>query len=258
MNIDPQKTASLFYFAHQDDECGVFQLIEDELSSGAQVHCFYYTSGTFSGLPSVERNQESINVLLKLGVLKENIHFIGSKYNISDGKLVEHLEFIYKNASSCFNKFHTFSKLLIPAWEGGHPDHDALHAAVLLAAQRHNLLEKTFQFALYNNYQCSGPMFRVLSPLPDNGKVFKSKISLVNRLRFLRYCLSYKSQRQSWIGLFPFFLLHYLLDGYQSWQSVSIQRIQERQHDGRLYFEYRQFYSKDEFRKNINIFLSST
>ena len=48
--------AALFFFAHQDDETAVFKLIEDELKSGAQVHCFYYTSGTFSGLSSIERN----------------------------------------------------------------------------------------------------------------------------------------------------------------------------------------------------------
>lgn len=255
MNIDPQKAASLFYFAHQDDECGVFQLIEDELSSGAQVHCFYYTSGTFSGLPSAGRNQESINILLKLGVDRDKIHFVGADYKIADCKLVDHLNFVFDDSYNFLNKIKVPCKIYVPAFEGGHPDHDALHVAVALAAKKNCILENAFQYALYNGDRCFGPMFRVLSPLRKNGNVFRSKISLKNRFRYLKFCLSYPSQLKSWIGLFPFFLLHYLLNGHQMWQSISLKRLSERQHSGELYFARRRFCDEEYFRDKVSAFL---
>ena len=63
------------------------------------------------------------------------------------------------------------------------------------------------------------------------------------RLHFLRRALEYPSQRGSWIGLFPFFLLHYLFDGTQAIQAVSAHRIRERPHKGDLYYEKRRFAS---------------
>jgi hypothetical protein len=83
----------------------------------------------------------------------------------------------------------------------------------------------------------------VLAPLPENGAVTTSPIGWRARWRYLRHCLSYPSQRGSWIGLFPFVLLHYLLHGVQSLQPVAPQRLAERPHPGALYYEKRQFYS---------------
>jgi LmbE family N-acetylglucosaminyl deacetylase len=254
--MDLQTTAAIFYFAHQDDECGVFQLIKDELQSGAQVYCFYYTSGTFSGLSSIERNNESISILTKLGVNSNRIHFIGGENKIPDCRLVDHLDFIFRDISNVLNSVQFRSRIFVPAWEGGHPDHDALHVATVMASKKNNLLEQTFQYALYNGFKCPGSLFRVLSPLKENGRVFAKKIPVSLRLRYLSYCLRYPSQRKSWVGLFPFFVYHYVFHGLQTWQHVSLERLFMRQHNGPLYFSKRKFYDENLFFKKINFFLS--
>ena len=60
----------------------------------------------------------------------------------------------------------------VPAWEGGHPDHDALNAATLIARKRINQEDiKIYQFSLYNAYRCRKPFFRVSYPLKKNGDV---------------------------------------------------------------------------------------
>lgn len=250
------RVSSFFLFAHQDDETGVFQLICNELDAGHDVHCFYLTSGSFSGLASPQRNQESLNVLLDIGVEKNNIHFTGSERQIPDCSLVNHLDFVLQLIGSELKLAPPESKLYIPAWEAGHPDHDALHVAAVVAAKDSNFLSRTYQYALYNGHKCFGPMFRVLSPLEANGRIFKSNIPILNRMKFLKYCLSYPSQLKSWIGLFPFFFAHYLFYGYQTWQPVSLERIFELPHKGGLYFIRRGFAEKADFYSKINHFLS--
>lgn len=250
--------AAIFLFAHQDDESGVFQLILDEIERGMDVSCYYLTSGTFNGMPSDQRNHESLRVLLNLGVKEDNIHFIGSKKLIADCDLINQLDYLFDFISKLIVDNKCKPNLYLPAWEGGHSDHDALHVAGVLAAYQNGMLEMTYQASLYNSKGCYGPWFKVLHPIIENGEVYKSKISLKNRFRFIKYCLSYPSQKTSWIGLFPFFLLHYLINGYQTWQPVSIDRIKERQHKGSLYFDYRGFCDEFIFFKKINSFIDIT
>ena len=234
---------AIFLFAHQDDECGVFQAICSELKSGSEVHCCYFTSGTPSGLDSGRRDIESKMVLVSLGIKLDNIHFVGSTHAIPDGNLVEHVNFAYDWIFSFLKSNKGAINIYLPAWEGGHPDHDVLHAAGVLASNNTGFINTTRQFPLYNGYLCPRPLFRTLLPLPDNGDVEVAKMQIFNRLRFLGFCLMYPSQVKSWIGLFPFFLFHFFFRGTQALQKVSIVRLSQRPHVGELYYERRKNYS---------------
>ena len=66
-------------------------------------------------------------------------------------------------------------------------------------------------------------------------------VKMGGRWLHLRLCLQYPSQRMTWIGLFPFVLLHYLMRGTQTLQGVRLERMEERPHAGTLYYEYRNF-----------------
>ena len=133
--------------------------------------------------------------------------------------------------------------MYLPAWEGGHHDHDALHAIGVTVALNLGHEHKTWQYALYNAFGCIGPFFRAFLPLEANGPIYSNKVSWSNRLKFLRYCLSYPSQAITWLGLFPFVLLHYAFWGTQYIQPISSSRIQQRPHTGPLYYERRKFCS---------------
>ena len=71
---------NLFLFAHQDDEYGVFPVLEKLVAQGEAVSVVYLTSGTLDGQPSERRNQESIGVLGRIGVTERNIHFAGTDH----------------------------------------------------------------------------------------------------------------------------------------------------------------------------------
>lgn len=236
-------TIALFLFAHQDDEFGVYQKVIDEIADGKEIYCAYLTSGVTVGHSPKVRNLESIKVLIKLGVPQKNILFVGEQMLIPDGKLVDHLKRAKEWLVNWLSENAQIGGIYLPAWEGGHPDHDSLHAIGVVATKQLNLIDKVWQFPLYNGYKCKGQFFRVFLTLASNGEVFNRKISWLNRFRFLIFILHYPSQATTWIGLAPFVLIHYLVYGTQSLQRVSFSKIQLPPHLGRLYYERRSFYT---------------
>ena len=246
MPIETSKGAqhtALFLFAHQDDEFGVYQRILECRRRGLRVACAYLTDGRTATATAERRNRESLAVLARLGVAPEDIHFAGSELGIGDARLPQHLPAAAAWIGRWLDGFALVDTLHVTAWEGGHHDHDALHALAVLLAEERGLLPRTWQFSLYQAKALPGPLFRVLAPLPENGPPVTIDIPWGCRLRHLRACLSYPSQRTTWIGLFPFVLKHYLLRGVEQLQPVAPRRLGERPHAGALYYEKRQFFS---------------
>ncbi len=239
-------TAALFLFAHQDDEFGVFQAVLDEIADGRTVHCAYMTDGSYGGASPERRNDESLQVLRQLGVPEKNIHFAGGTLGIRDAFLHENAVIVADWINEWVQTFHDVAVIYVPAWEGGHHDHDALHAIAVTVASRLELLLRVRQFSLYNSDQCPGQLFKVFNPLHRNGDVIVKKIAFKNRCKFLRYCLSYPSQGKAWLGLFPFVVLHYLRAGTQQLQTASLARLNERPHEGKLYYEKRGYFTWEE------------
>ncbi|POA53566.1 MULTISPECIES: PIG-L deacetylase family protein [unclassified Pseudomonas] len=234
------RPVSLFLLAHQDDEFGVFHQIEHELAAGRWVRCIYVTDGAATADPDV-RDRESLIVLQKLGVARENITFVGRQLSIGDGQLHRHIGAFADWLDHFIDDHPTLQSCFVPAWEGGHPDHDLLHAvAVELLASRAGSTQ-VWQYPLYNGRNCSGPLFRAMSPLPENGLVEKQAIAWRSRLRYIRLCLSYPSQWKSWVGLFPFVGGHYLFHGVQNLQKVERKRLEQPPHERPLYYERRGF-----------------
>jgi hypothetical protein len=250
-----QPTA-LFLFAHQDDEFGIFQKIIDEQRKGRRVLCAYLTTGAIEGQSPLRRNLESLAMLGRLGISDESIFFAGQTLAIPDGNLPDHLASAAEWISNWISGCPEVSSIYIPAWEGGHHDHDALHAMSVVVAKKAGLMKAVRQFPLYNGYKCAGPMFRVLLPLPMNGNIETVKIPFANRIRFVCYCLCYPSQLTTWLGLFPFIFLHYIFYGSYTLQPVSIERITCRPHEGSLYYERRKFCTWEKMNINLTIFLS--
>jgi LmbE family N-acetylglucosaminyl deacetylase len=232
------KTA-LFLFAHQDDEFGVMYQIEKEVNFGASVFCVFATTGVVTGADSQRRNEESQKVLTALGVSPKQILFMGEALNIPDGKLATHSLFFSQWLLSWALECTAHTSVYIPAWEGGHTDHDALHSVTIHSISSNCPKITLWQYPLYNSKGLKWGFFKVLTPLPENGDVNYENIPWASRWRYLRLCLSYTSQAKSWLGLFPFVLWHYLFKGWQSLQLTSHTRIQERPHNGQLYYEFR-------------------
>ena len=252
IKMNGKKHAAIFLFAHQDDEFGVFETIFTEISNNREVYCAYLTDGGAYGVPAITRNRESLRVLSRFGVKEDQVFFAGDLLSISDGRLPDHLGVATTWIGSWLASIENVEAIYVPAWEGGHHDHDALHAITIELAARDKSLHRVKQFSLYNGFRCKGVWFRVFTPLPENGAAESSKISWPHRWRFLLHCLSYPSQLRSWLGLFPFVALHYLRYGTQSMQPVSAERTGFRPHDGPLYYERRNFYTWEKMNANLS------
>jgi LmbE family N-acetylglucosaminyl deacetylase len=251
MAPDRNRPAALFLFAHQDDEFGVFQRIADCRRQGLRVACAYLTDGVTTTADSARRNAESRAVLARLGVDAADIAFAGEALGIGDARLPLHLDAAARWIGNWLDGFGDIDSLHVTAWEGGHHDHDALHALAVVAAQQRGLLGRTWQYSLYQAAGLPGPLFRVLAPLPDNGPARTWALPWAARRAYLRHCLSYPSQRGTWVGLFPFVLLHYLLHGTQALQPVDPARLAQRPHPGPLYYEKRRFFTWEEMAERL-------
>lgn len=234
------KRSAIFLFPHQDDEVGILQKIVDEIKEGSEVFCLYFTRASNSHKNSI-RNSESLNVLMSYGVKKENIIFVGQMLDIEDKKLHQHVLTTKHWLDSWFISHSYISNIYVPAWEGGHPDHDCLNAVAATFLNNSRLKGNVWQFPLYNARNCPPYLYRIQSPLTENGEITKTSIGFKNRIRFIRSCLGYPSEVSAWIGLFPFFFFNYLILGKQNLQLIKSSQFGVRPHDGRLYYEIRKF-----------------
>ena len=238
---------TLFLFAHQDDEFGVFWKIQSLRQQGQRVAVAYLTAGTFSGEPSPIRDQESIRVLGLIGVPINDINFVGNRAGIPDGHLPEYLQIAFDHCVELAYEIGNISEICCLAWEGGHQDHDAVHLIGVQLAKKLDVFDQSCQFPLYNGAGLRGVFFRLFSPLPSNGAVFITKIPIKARLRFATLPFYYRSQWRTWCGLYPFMLLHYIFSAKQYLQKLSVERIKSTVHSGQLLYERRGFYSAQMF-----------
>lgn len=243
----------VFLFAHQDDEYGVFHALEQSVAAGRRPLCLYLTNGDFGGQDVEVRNRESLGVLTALGVAAADVLFIGQQAAISDGVLLQHLERAYQAVLAVLQAAGPVSALYLLAYEGGHQDHDALYL-IGCRLQKTLGIASAWQFPLYHGKGLPSVLFRVLSPLPENGAVTAQAIPWRARWRHLLFCLRYRSQARTWIGLFPFVFLHYLLSGRQQLQPASAARCAQRPHAGPLLYEKRGVLQQEMFESQSRAF----
>ncbi|MGO4222702.1 PIG-L deacetylase family protein [Lysobacter sp. TAF61] len=226
----------LAILAHPDDEFAIFAYLERATANGREVHVAWLTDGGWGGQSIERRRLESVEVLRILGIPQDRLHFVGEELGIADGSLHERLDQVVPHLR---NKLAPTAagEVLVPAWEGGHHDHDAAHlAALALVAGRECEVR---QFSLYHGAGLPGPLFRVLSPLSVNGQARVVPTTLAMRARYVGLCLRFRSQRKSFLGLLPFYALKMLRSDAFVTQPVARERTVQRPHPGPMLYERR-------------------
>ena len=226
----------LFLFAHQDDELFTLPQILDLTDSGKTVICAYLTSGASPNQTgqAKRRNQESLEVLQSVGVNDANVHFIGGLASIADGMLLKHLDEALEILINTFPR--GIESLFIPAWEGGHHDHDACHAIGRTYADECSI-DEVIEFALYNAFGRKHPFFNVLKPIPDQNEItrFEKKLTL----RCFIAVTSYRSQWKTWLGLTPSMIIHAILRRPILFRAIDRNVGLSKPHKGDLFYERR-------------------
>lgn len=209
---------TVYLLAHQDDEIGVFHHIRTTLASGERAVCIFMTDGAFRVSAST-RNAESLRVLSWLGLPDGDVLFVGDRAGIRDGALVETLERALKALQAALRPISGISRLVIPAFEGGHHDHDALHILGQIVSRELGVFENSRQFSLYRAADARGT---VAFGNPDAGTLPSERqvMPWLWRMRYLLAIRHYRSQLAGLTRLMPCIGRHFLVDGVQVVQPL--------------------------------------
>jgi LmbE family N-acetylglucosaminyl deacetylase len=244
----------LFLLPHQDDEFGIFHLIDRILEIGEKVKIVYLTDGAHGRSDAITRNAESRKVLTRLGVPVEQVIWLGTDLQIPNLRLRFHLKRAHDALCDVLEGIEQIVSMFTPAWEGGHPDHDA--AALLAVALARNLgvTRALRQFPLYSAYRCRWRPYRVLTPIEEAGLITTELIPIGRRIQHLALCGMYRSQRKTFLALFPLIMAHYGTEGTQQYQYLNANIVAARPHQGPLLYERRGWTSWTEFEQDIGSF----
>jgi LmbE family N-acetylglucosaminyl deacetylase len=244
---------ALFVYAHQDDEIATATRILHLVRAGWDVSCVYLTNGEGRAVRSHVRDEESRQVLARLGIDLERVHFLGSEARIPDGRLFEHLDEAFELLERAIGRIP--DEIWTLAYEGGHQDHDAAHLVAVAYAVKHGV--PCFEMPLYHGYGLPGPFFNALAPLRNGGGWTARKIALGEGFRIALLCRYYASQRKTWLGLLPEALLRLAL-GRKEWtRPAQLDRVRDKPHRGKLFYERRFGVSWEEFASKARPFVSA-
>ncbi|MDP1822147.1 MAG: PIG-L family deacetylase [Archangium sp.] len=233
----PGECSAVFVLAHPDDEFFCMPLITAEVLGGRTVQVVYLTDG---GPLASTRERESLKVLGDVGVGADFVRFAGREHGWRDGHLHEKVGEVRDWLATWLAESPTCARLYVPAWEGGHHDHDCCFgvvASLLRDGRVGNAL--CLQFPLYNGEGLRGPLFRCMRPLRSNGEEFALRFSVAHAVQYLKTARAYPSQWRSWVALGPASAWAYLVRRSIVVQRVKPARLHQPPHAGVAFFERR-------------------
>lgn len=223
---------TVYVLAHFDDEYCALPLISRDLAQGrAQrfIHVVDYKSRDLAA----RRRRETVAFLESQGIPAEAVLHLGADTGWLDGQLHRHAEAAYAALAAAVPG--PVERVVVPAWEGGHPDHDICAAlGVKLAAERGAAVD---QISLYQGKGLPWILYRAASPLAENGPVQHIDLSAGEWLHWLAAVAAFPSQLKAWSGLLPAMAMTFARQGGFRYQSLEPRRIGERPHAGGLLYE---------------------
>jgi LmbE family N-acetylglucosaminyl deacetylase len=229
---------ALFVFAHQDDEYAAAPWIIQERDAGATIACVYLTNGGFRVKPAV-RDAESLAVLRSFRIDASSVAFLETE----DGRIADRAlaaratDGLQALERRLVRAAFVPTRIYAPSYEGGHPDHDAAHLIAAVVAARLGVLDDAWHFSLYNAYRCRRPLFSTLKQLPSDAPAREPAWPLHTRLAMTMLCWRYRSQRRTWMGLFPGAFVERAVLNRERLLGFDVSRLVARPHEGELLYE---------------------
>jgi LmbE family N-acetylglucosaminyl deacetylase len=225
--------ATLYILAHFDDEYCAWPLIRQAVAEGREqrfIHVVDYRTPELAAT----RRAETLAFLEAQGVPPERQLHLGGGKGWQDGELHRHIEAAYADLREAV--VWPVERIVCPAWEGGHPDHDVCAAlAVRLASDLGGV--PVDQISLYQGKGLPWILYRAATPIPENGPARDVRLRLSEWGRWLAAVRAFPSQLKAWSGLLPAMMATYALQGAFRYQGLDPARIGARPHAGKLLYE---------------------
>jgi len=235
---------ALFLLAHADDEFFFAPRIRQLVAVGRPVYCVYATDGAGRGTDPAVRQRESARALAQLGVPETHQFCLGVAHGIPDGqahRAVTRLAAIVEE----FARARPLAEIYVPAWEGGHADHDATHL-VGVALARALGVPRVWECPSY--HACSRLPFRVMHFIPRVEPAEMQRLTLAEGLFLFGLIGSYRSQWRTWLGLGPEAFWRLVVQRRHPCRRVAGIDYTQPPHAGPLLYETRFGVSFAEFR----------
>ncbi len=120
-------SAALFLLAHHDDEVFCAGLLARALTEGRRIKLLWATAGGLA--PAARRLVEGRRVQRLLALPDQDVRLIG----LPDQHAVENLGRLECEAADLMDDV---DEVYVTAWEGGHPDHDAMNLVAARLRER--------------------------------------------------------------------------------------------------------------------------
>lgn len=179
------KTPALFLFAHHDDEFFIAVTMRRLVAARLPVAAVWLTRG---GLHGDRREAESRRAMELIGVDPSSQHFL----RLPDGHALDSLEDIIVRLSSLLRRLKPAS-IFVPAFEGGHPDHDTVQLAAAAAVMRTGQRPDIYEFPLYN--RADARLLKVGEFISGTTEIRQTPVKLRDRLLKRRLAVIFRSQR---------------------------------------------------------------
>ncbi|MFA6002305.1 MAG: PIG-L family deacetylase [Thermoleophilia bacterium] len=227
---------ALFLFAHHDDEIFIATTLQ-ALAVRGDVSAAWVTRG---GLHGGRREAESRRAMDILGVHPQRLHF----FRLPDGRVLEHTDEVISRLTRLIQRLKPAS-VFVPAFEGGHPDHDAVQLAAAEAIRRcvpdssgDRSRPQLYEFPLYNRR--AARFLSVGELMPEAVPTLRTAVKLKDRLIRRKLMVTFRSQR---LILWPLLGLKggpmMLHAGGEPYRCVPLDRdYSVRPHPGRLAYEF--------------------
>jgi hypothetical protein len=223
--------AVVWILAHFDDEYCALPLI-DEARAAGQEQLFLYVADYASARVRAQRHAESRRFLAWLGVDPAQAVHVGAGRGVPDGGVHRALPTAFAALEEALDGV-AVDRVVCPAWEGGHMDHDmCCLLAAQVAAARGAPVE---MISLYNAEQLPEPFFHGGRPLAANGPVRRLRLAGRDIARWMAAVRFFWLQR-AWLGLWPAMFWTYARRGFGV-QQLDPARLAARPHDGPLLYE---------------------
>ena len=223
----------VYVLAHFDDEYFALPLIRRALAKGHE-HLFVHVVDYRDPEMGSRRRRETGAFLAAQGVPAAAQIHLGADTGWWDGELHRYAASAYEALKAAVPG--PVERVVVPAWEGGHPDHDVCAAmGVKLAAERGGA--PVDQICLYQGKGLPWIFYRACSPLAENGPAEAMRLSVGEWARWLAAVGAFPSQLKAWSGLLPGMAMTFARQGSFRYQALDSRRIGDRPHEGGLLYE---------------------
>lgn len=247
--------ATLLLCAHHDDEFFVLPWLKREAAAGTRILAAFLTYGSIYGADAEVRATESRGVLQSLGVKPDDLLLVGRDADVFDGELPAKAEPALRALHAVLGDCK-IERILVPAWEGGHPDHDA--GQVVGAALARRLGSKLYEYPAYNGRGLPWHFGRVMEFPDAGGDAQVMRLGFKEGWWAVRCGFAYRSQWRSFRWILPGAINKYLLARRLLLRPVPANRdYRLAPHRGQLLYERRTPFRFTQFRETLRPFLQA-